>query len=389
MMETKMKDRIYFLLVDDQQLILTLASRILKNNGYKHIIQASNGAVALNKIKKSPMINVIVTDWNMPNMNGIELLMAIRNDPNYFNISVLMLSEEMSDDKIFYAIEEGVDAYLEKPFSEDKFIATINKVLQKDLDPDPIKYKLQKLTAMSLRKKVNETIDYSKSLLQEYGNNIDVYLILSDCYLSTRDYDKAEECLHKVLKINKKSSKAYHMLGQISMKQFEYEKALSYMEMAYSINPLNTDAVISIGNIYLKMGKIKEASETFSNLQVDTLTNRNYTSIGAAYLGAGNLEKASQYLQSAKAPVLESIAVFNKYALELKKQGEYEAATDQYQKCLKIDPLNHILLLNTAVCYFERKNYSEATKLLEKCLQIDPNFTDAARLLNHIKKMKK
>ena len=76
------------------------------------------------------------------------------------------------------------------------------------------------------------------------------------------------------------------MLGQLRMKQFEYEKALSYMEKAYSINPLNTDAVISIGNIYLKMGKIKEASETFSNLQVDTLTNRNYTSIGAAYLGA-------------------------------------------------------------------------------------------------------
>lgn len=384
-----MKDRIYFLLVDDQQLILTLASRILKNNGYKNIIQAKNGTVALNKIKKSPMINVIVTDWNMPSMNGIELLMAIRNDPNYFNISVLMLAEEMSDDKIFYAIEEGVDAYLEKPFSEDKFIATINKVLQKDLDPDPIKYKLQKLTAMSLRKKVNETIDYGKVLLQEYGNNIDIYLILSDCYLSIRDYDKAEECLHKVLKINKKSSKAYYMLGQISMKQFDYEKALSYMEMAYSINPLNTEAVISIGNIYLKMGKVKEASETFSNLQVDTLTNRNYTSIGAAYLGAGNLEKAGQYLQSAKTPVLESIAVFNKYALELKKQGAYEAATDQYLKCLKIDPSNHILLLNAAVCYFERKNYAEAIKLLEKCLEIDPHFNDAARLLTHIKNMKR
>lgn len=380
-----MKDRTCFLLVDDQQLILTLASRILKNNGYKKIIQAKNGTDALNKLKKSPMINMIVTDWNMPGMNGIELLMAIRSDPNYFNTSVLMLAEEMSDDKIFYAIEEGVDAYLEKPFSEDKFIANINKVLQKDLDPDPIKYKLQKMTAMSLRKKVNEAIVYGNSLLQEYENNIDIYLILSECYLSTRDYDKAEECLNKVLRINKKSSKAYYMLGQISMKQFEYEKAISYMEKAYSINPLNRDAVISIGTIYLKMGKVKDASETFSDLQVDTLTNRNYTSIGAAYLGAGNLEKAGQYLQSAKVPVLESIAVFNKYALELKKQGEHEAAIDQYRKCLRIDPSNHILLLNMAVCYFERKNYSEAANLLEKCLEIDPHFNDAERLLNHIK----
>ena len=123
----------------------------------------------------------------MPSMNGIELLMAIRSDPNYFNISVLMLSEEMSDDKILYAIEEGVDAYMEKPFSEDKFIANINQVLQKDLDPDPIKYKLQKLTALSLRKKVNEVIAYGNSLLQEYENNIDIHLILSDCYINTRD----------------------------------------------------------------------------------------------------------------------------------------------------------------------------------------------------------
>ena len=75
--------------------------------------------------------------------------------------------------------------------------------------------------------------------------------------------------------------------------------------------------------------------------------------------------------------------------LNLKRQGEYEAAIDQYQKCLKIDPSNHIILLNTAVCYFEKKNYPEATNLLEKCLEIDPHFNDATRLLNHIKKMKR
>ncbi len=69
-------------MVDDQQLVLTLLSKILKSNGYHNINLSKNGFEALKKIKQE-RINFVITDWNMPRMNGIELLSIIRNDPDF------------------------------------------------------------------------------------------------------------------------------------------------------------------------------------------------------------------------------------------------------------------------------------------------------------------
>ncbi|MBF0103463.1 MAG: tetratricopeptide repeat protein [Desulfobacterales bacterium] len=384
MQPVQMKDRTHFLIVDDQQLVLTLANRILRTNGYKNIQQAKNGIDALNKLRKQPT-DILITDWDMPRMNGIELLSTIRKDPNLCNISVLMVSEEMSDDKILYAIEEGVDAYQEKPFSEQELIQNIHKIMEKELEATSLKYELQKLTAMRLRKRYDSAIEFGQNLLVQHPNSIDVYIILSECYMNQMQIDLAKETLQKALKINPNSSKIYHMLGKISLKEGKYDEAISQLERSYSLNPLNTSAAIDIGYAYLQMGKIKEATETFGTLQDKNLTDMNCSSIGAAYLGVGNLEKAGKYLEQAKMPIKETIGIFNRYALELKKKGKYTEAIDQYSKCLKIDPSNHIILLNLAICYCDIKNFQEAENYLNKCIKIEPNYEDANRLLQHIK----
>lgn len=375
------KDRINFLVVDDQQLIVNLVFRILKTNGYRRVIAAKNGIMALNKIKKNP-VNFVITDWDMPRMPGIELVAAIRKDPSYFDMPILMISEDMSKQKILYAFEEGIDGYQEKPFSEISFIDGINKVLQQKLDPNPIKYQIQKLYALKVQEKYDQAINFAESLLLQ-GESNEIFTILSECYMGKNDNETAKKTLHKALE-KKESCKAYHLLSKICIEEGKFKEAIEFLEQAYLVNPLNTDVVIDMGSVYLRLGYTKEAAETFNSLQDNKLSDLNVTNIGGAYLKIGDIEKASKYLHQANSPMTETIAIFNKYAIELRKAGRIHEAIEQYKRCLRIDPTNHILLLNTALSCAEIKDFTEAEDLLKKCLKFDPNYEDAKKLLNYV-----
>jgi tetratricopeptide (TPR) repeat protein len=378
----KTKDRSQFLIIDDKQLILSLTSRMLRNNGYKNYITAFSAASGLYKLKKNS-INFIIVDWDMPYMTGIEFLIYIRKNLQLFNLPVLIMSENLTDRKIFYAMEEGVDGCMEKPFSETEFIGAINHVFQAQLDPDPMKYPLQRLRSLTLQKKYKDAIAFGKSLLQQ-GENINVHIGLGECYFNCKKYQSAKEILLKSVGI-KETYKAYHLLGKICLEEGDNKEAIKFLEKAYFINPMNTAAVVDMGSAYLNLGFTKEAAEAFGTLKDNNLTDLNNTNIGSAYLNVGEIDKAGKYLNEAQNPLVETVNVFNKYAIELRKAGRLEEALEQYQRCLKIDPENHIITLNFAAVYIEMKDYREARKLLERCLEIDPNYETAIKLLQFVK----
>lgn len=99
-----------FLIVDDQDVVIQLMRSILRNNGYRKVYTAKDGKSALGILDKNK-VDFVITDWQMPNMTGIELLTKIRNHPKYHHLPVLMVTEEMSEEKVIYAVEEGVDGY--------------------------------------------------------------------------------------------------------------------------------------------------------------------------------------------------------------------------------------------------------------------------------------
>lgn len=376
------KDRSQFLVIDDKQLILSLTGRMLRNNGYKNYITAFSAASGLYKLKKNS-VNFVIVDWDMPNMTGIEFLIYIRKNLQLFNLPVLIMSENLTDTKFFYAMEEGVDGCMEKPFSETEFISAINQVFQAQLDPDPMKYPLQRLRSLTLQKKYKDAIAFGKSLLQQ-SKDINVYIGLGECYFNCKKYQAGKDILLKSLEI-KETYKGYHLLGKICMEETQNKEAIKFLEKAYFINPMNTAAVIDMGSAYLNLGFTKEAAEAFGTLKENALTDMNNTNIGSAYLNIGEVEKAGRYLNEAQNPMVETVNVFNKYAIELRKAGRLEEAAEQYQRCLKIDPENHIITLNFAAVHIEMKDYPEAKKLLERCLEIDPNYETAIKLLQFVK----
>ena len=117
------------LVVDDDKTTRKLLSLYLKGKGYE-IATAENGLDAMEKLGAGD-INLIVTDMNMPYMDGIELTKTLRSDAAAGNIPIIMVTTEADEDERKKALEAGVDDYLVKPTNAEQISESIKMILKK------------------------------------------------------------------------------------------------------------------------------------------------------------------------------------------------------------------------------------------------------------------
>ena len=126
MPDLKMK----FLVVDDFSTMRRIVKNILKQLGYENIEEAEDGAQAYSKLK-SGNFEFVVSDWNMPNMDGLELLKKIRSDDQLKHLPVLMVTAEAEKDKVITAIQAGVSNYIVKPFTAEVLKEKMDRIFEK------------------------------------------------------------------------------------------------------------------------------------------------------------------------------------------------------------------------------------------------------------------
>ncbi|MBI3141065.1 MAG: chemotaxis response regulator CheY [Rhodocyclales bacterium] len=115
-----------FLVVDDFSTMRRIVRNLLKELGFLNVDEAEDGAVALQKLN-SEHFDFVVTDWNMPNMDGLALLQAIRASAPLKHLPVLMITAEAKKENIIAAAQAGASGYIVKPFTA----ATLNEKLSK------------------------------------------------------------------------------------------------------------------------------------------------------------------------------------------------------------------------------------------------------------------
>ena len=116
------------LIVDDFATMRRIVKGALKQLGFKNIIEAEDGITALSELKKEK-VGLILSDWNMPKMNGLELLKLVRGDDNFKEIPFIMVTAEGQKSNVVQAVQAGVDNYVIKPFTPDTLKDKIQKVL--------------------------------------------------------------------------------------------------------------------------------------------------------------------------------------------------------------------------------------------------------------------
>ena len=114
------------LVIDDSRAIRLILGKIVKEIGFD-VLEAGNGLEALEQLKNSDSnIDLALVDWNMPEMNGYEFVCAVREDPQYNDLMLMMVTTETEMSQVVKALEAGANEYLMKPFTKDMILDKLN-----------------------------------------------------------------------------------------------------------------------------------------------------------------------------------------------------------------------------------------------------------------------
>lgn len=107
---------IKILIVDDFKTMRRIIRNLLKELGFSNVVEAEDGSMALGILKREPF-DLVISDWNMPKMQGIDLLKRIRQDESMEHLPVLMITAEAKKEQVIEAAKNGINGYIVKPFN--------------------------------------------------------------------------------------------------------------------------------------------------------------------------------------------------------------------------------------------------------------------------------
>jgi two-component system chemotaxis response regulator CheY len=113
------------LVIDDSRAVRIIIGQILREIGID-VLEAANGAEALAQLKLNPEVELMLVDWHMPQMNGLDFIKAVRADSAFDDARILMVTSEAQGEQVTVALNAGANEYLMKPFTKDVLVAKLN-----------------------------------------------------------------------------------------------------------------------------------------------------------------------------------------------------------------------------------------------------------------------
>lgn len=129
-LESVLNKNIRILVVDDFSTMRRIVKNLLSDLGFNNTVEAEDGNSAL-AVLRQDAVELVVTDWNMPGMTGIELLREIRADPKFRALPVLMVTAEAKREQIIEAAQNGVNGYIIKPFTAQTLEEKLGKIFER------------------------------------------------------------------------------------------------------------------------------------------------------------------------------------------------------------------------------------------------------------------
>ena len=120
--------RMRILVVDDFQTMRRIIINLLRQLGFTNVVEAQDGRIALEKVKDDK-IDLVISDWNMPNMTGLEFLKEVRASEQYKDLPFIMVTAEGKKENVIAAVQAGVNNYIVKPFNAATLKEKLSKVI--------------------------------------------------------------------------------------------------------------------------------------------------------------------------------------------------------------------------------------------------------------------
>lgn len=299
-MDQPAKTDLSILITDDMRNMRRTIKNMLLSLGYRKMEEAADGDEAISLIERYQNVplrkfHLIILDWNMPRVHGIEVLKFIKKNPIYMNTAVLMITAENWAVEIMEAAEDHVDGYIVKPFVAKTLENKIKGIMDKVYNPPEKERLLRDAEKYFYDEKYDEAKIKLEELLKIQPESARAYRYMGKISMINNDYSSAEELFRKAIDYNKDYTKAYKDLADVLVKTDRGDEAIKILEKAAEVNPRNLPRLLMIGNLYLDRGKYGDLLTLFNKANSAGLTmkHRDLDMLQAhAWLGMKKINKA-------------------------------------------------------------------------------------------------
>lgn len=353
----------------------------------KNILEANDGDQALKIIQsetEKKIIVLILLDWNMPRLTGIEVLQKLKEDDKLQNIFVLMITAENNQEQITRAIEKGADNYIIKPFKAK----TLEEKMLNIINPPQYIEAIKEGEELLDQGNYQKAIDIFQDVLKIKPDSASVRILMGKAYEEMKDFERARQLYEEAIEKNPEYLRAYNTLTDFLIKIDDKKAALNYLEKAAEISPVNPQRHLMIGKLALECRKDTEKAEKAFRKALKQSPEIAHE-VAEIYLENRNAKKAEEFFRSSLTQN-QSVHIYNRLGIALRKQRKWKKAIEEYQKALKIDPNDEVIFYNMGMAYLEgdkmaggKKN--DAIICLKNALKINPNFEEAKKALKDLR----
>lgn len=377
------------LIVDDMKSMrLSIRNMFKQLHLGNNIRHAENGKEAL-KIFNEVHIDMAVIDWNMPVMNGIELLTKIRNTKELRDMPVIMITAEAERDIVINVAESDIDAYLLKPLTMKSLEEKVKIVIESANNPDKATIHLQKAREFEEAGDIKNAIEQTKLALQERPRASRILRNLGLLYQKINNDKMTEKCLQKAVAVNREDDVSRFLLVDFYLKNNDLVNALNYYEQARVLGSQIISKGVEIGEKLIEKGMSSQALEIFTRLMKkskDTVSIRD--SVIDICMQSGEYEYVKELLANLIQEQPERIDLKLKAAKLYTKVGEPDKALEFYENINSSAKIDRDLTaeelidvkLKLARAYIDKKRPFIVEEYLNQILKIDPKHSEALEL---------
>lgn len=308
------------LVVDDMKSMRLTIRKMLQNLNIGGKLRfAENGKEGLEVLRQGNF-DISIIDWNMPVMNGVEMLDEIRKDPRLRDMAVIMVTAEAERDIVSEVAETEIDGYLLKPLTLEFLDKKIKTAIERMNNPDPV------------------TVHRNNARdLEEKGL-----------------YDEAIEEIKNALKLKPSASRLLRQLGLLHFKIQKNSIAEKCLKKAVSVNNQDTISRVYLADYYLKLGDLQKTGTYYLEiLSLSTRYNSKAFDIGGRLLKSGSRDLALQIFSKVISQSKKQSTVRDKIIDICLSSGETEFPMQLLDQAIRENPSNYDMIFKTGLILLE------------------------------------
>ena len=373
------------LISDDSSNMLRTLANMLRVLGFVQIDRADNGETALQKARAGGY-DLILSDWNMPKMNGTQFLRAVRDDEKLKATPFIIITGEVDQSTVAEAGEIEVDAYLLKPFTHKDLKQHIDEVFERKRSPSEIDVHLNVAKVYMESRQYDMALDEIRKAMKQNLRNPRLSLLMGKVMEEKGDLENARKMYERSVHFGHHFVKGHEALARVAKTLGDTETAAEHLKQAVRISPKNIERQLDLGQVLIETGQKQEAQQVLKNAlkQADKDKAEVCLQVGETLMQAGMLAEASDVFQQALKSDPNAIHIYNRLGIALRRQKKFKEAIDNYRVAIKMDPENENLYYNLGRAYFDNGDKDMSAASMKKALTIYPEFKEARTFLNKV-----